>query len=340
MRVVVIGGTGFLGQFVVDRLAQTGHDVAVLHRGETEAALPPHVRHIAGDRRRLSEASGALRAFAPDVIVDLILSSGAQAADLVRLARSVTRRIVAASSMDVYRACGVLHGSEDGPLEPLPLTEASPLRTNHQTYPPAQIAALKGVFGWLDDEYDKVAVERALASDAALPATILRLPMIYGPGDRLHRFSPYLKRMDDGRGAILFDEQLARWRSPRGYVENVAAAVALATVDERAAGQVFNVAETGSFSEIEWARLIAREVGWKGELVALPPERVPAHLRPLGNLAQDWTVDSARIRRELDFVEPIARGEAIRRTISWERSNPRAINAALFDYGAEDAALA
>ncbi len=52
--------------------------------------------------------------------------------------RGVATRVVAASSMDVYRACGVLHGSEEGPLEPVPLTEKSALRTKLQTYPAAQ----------------------------------------------------------------------------------------------------------------------------------------------------------------------------------------------------------
>ena len=52
--------------------------------------------------------------------------------------------------------------------------------------------------------------------------------MIYGPGDRLHRMYPMLKRMDDHRRAIPMQENWANWRTPRGYVENVAAAVALA----------------------------------------------------------------------------------------------------------------
>jgi hypothetical protein len=35
--------------------------------------------------------------------------------------RGIAGRVVVASSIDVYRACGVLHGSEEGPLEPVPL---------------------------------------------------------------------------------------------------------------------------------------------------------------------------------------------------------------------------
>jgi hypothetical protein len=38
----------------------------------------------------------------------------------------------------------------------------------------------------------------------------------------------YIKRMDDGRPAILLDEAYARWRWARGYVENIAHAIALA----------------------------------------------------------------------------------------------------------------
>src|SRR5580765_5230384 len=129
--------------------------------------------------------------------------------------RGVARRVVAASSIDVYRACGVLHGSEEGPLEPVPLTEDSPLRTKLQTYPPAQIKMLQGIFGWLDEEYDKIPVEGAILGDAQLPGTVLRLPMIYGPGDRLSRFRPVVQRIDDGRRTILLDEQWAAWRSPR-----------------------------------------------------------------------------------------------------------------------------
>jgi hypothetical protein len=49
--------------------------------------------------------------------------------------RGIAGRVVAASSCDVYRACGVLHGSEEGPLQSVPLTEDSELRTKLQTYP-------------------------------------------------------------------------------------------------------------------------------------------------------------------------------------------------------------
>ena len=324
MRALVIGGTGFIGRFLVPQLLEAGHKVAVVHRPESTATLPSAVRAIPADRRRLSDAAAALRAFTPDVVVDLILSSGRQAAELMDVFRGHAGRVVAISSMDVYRAVGVLHGSEEGPLEPLPLREDSALRTKLQTYPPARVKALQQLFEWLDEDYDKIPVERTVRGDAALPATILRLPMIYGPGDRLHRFLPYLKQMEEGRSAVVIPESVAAWRGPRGYVENVAAAIALAATTERAAGRVYNVGEAESWSELEWARLIAAAVGWRGEFVRVPDDEAPPELRIPGDLRQHWVVDTTRIRAELGYAEPVPRDLAIRRTVEWEQGGGRA----------------
>jgi nucleoside-diphosphate-sugar epimerase len=332
MKILVIGGTGFIGPHLVRELSRMGHSVSIFHRGKTGADLP--AESILGERRDLA----VLRPKA-DVVIDLILSSGAQAKSLMEAFRGVAGRVVAASSIDVYRACGVLHGSEEGPLEAVPLSEDSPLRTKLQTYPPEQVKMLQKVFGWLDDEYDKIPVERAILGDPELPGTVLRLPMIYGPGDHLRRFHSTLKRIDDGRRAIVLEEHWAAWRSPRGYVENVAAALALAAVSGQAAGRVYNVAEMPAFTELEWARKIAATTGWDGEFVTLPKERTPAHLAPPGNTAQHWEADSSRIRRELGYREPVPLDEAIRRTIDWERAHPPGeFNPHKFDYAAEDAA--
>jgi nucleoside-diphosphate-sugar epimerase len=332
MKILVIGGTGFLGVPLVRQLDRMGHSVTVFHRGATPADLP--AEHILGNREQLTDLRPRV-----DVVIDLILSSGAQAESLMRAFRGVAGRVIAASSMDVYRACGVLHGSESGPLESTPLTEESALRTNLRTYPEAQIKMLQRIYGWLDDDYDKIPVERAVLGDSELPGTVLRLPMIYGPGDHLRRFHPIVKRIDDGRRAIPIEEGWAMWRSPRGYVDNVASALALAATSQQAAGRVYNVAESRSFSELEWARMIADAAGWDGEFIVLPKERMPAHLIQPGRNEQDWEADSSRIRQELGYRESVIRKEAIRRTIAWERANPpEEFNPHKFDYAAEDAA--
>jgi nucleoside-diphosphate-sugar epimerase len=221
----------------------------------------------------------------------------------------------------------------------VPLTENSALRGKLQTYPAEQTKMLQKIFGWLDSDYDKIPVENAVLSDPELPGTVLRLPMIYGPGDRLCRFHPVLKRVADGRRVMLFEEGWAQWRAPRGYVENVAAALALAAVSEQASGRTYNVAEKPAFSELDWARKIAAAAGWDGEFIILAKERMPAHLVPPGNSEQHWEADSTRIREELGYAEPVSIEEGIRRTVDWGRSQGAGeFNPYKFDYAAEDAA--
>jgi nucleoside-diphosphate-sugar epimerase len=338
MRILVIGGSGsFIGGRVVDELLRMGHDAAVFSRIAPQRS---DVRHVAGDRRRLADFSATLRAVAPDVVVDAILSSERQVRDVQNMFRGVASRLVALSSMDVYRACGVLHRLEAGPLEPLPLTESSPVRTKLQTYPPAQIAKLQQIFGWLDEEYDKIPVERAVLSDSDL-GTVLRLPMVYGPGDKLHRFFPILKRISDRRPAILMTAEFASWRGTKGYVDEVAAAVALAAVSTEAANRIYNIGESTALPELDWARTIASAAGWRGEFVVVPGERAPAHLQTPANWAQHWAADTSRIRTELGYRERIGRDQAVRRTVDWEMGNPPSeIDARQFDYAAEDAILA
>ncbi len=339
MRILLIGGNDFIGRFVVAALKREGHTAAVFHRGR--APTPEGVEEILGNRNQLSASAEKLRRFAPDVVVDLVISSGSQAEELMDIFRSAARRVVMLSSMDVYRAVGILHGTESGRLQEVPLTEDSELRHNLHPYPPADVEILRKIFPWVTDDYDKIPAERIVMSDRELPGTVLRLPMVYGPGDPLHRFYPIVKRVADGRRHIIFPETLAPWQTPRGYVENVASAIALAATDERAAQRIYNVCEEPPFSELEWARKIADEMQWDGEFVVLPVERAARHLLKPGNAAQNWTASSARIRQELEYREPVEIEEAIRRTIHWEREDPPAVGfEAQFDYAAEDEAVA
>jgi nucleoside-diphosphate-sugar epimerase len=339
MRILLIGGNGFIGRFVVAALKQQGQTLALFRHGASPA--PAGVEEIRGDRNQLKSSAQELKRFAPEVVLDLVISSGPQAEALMNIFRGTARRVVMLSSIDVYRAVGISHGTETGPLQDLPLTEESELRRNLHPYPAENVQLMRKVFPWVTDDYDKIPAERTVMNDPELPGTVLRLPMVYGPGDPLRRFYPVVKRIADGRRHIILPEGMAAWRSPRGYVQNVAAAIALAATDDRAAQRIYNVCEEPPFSELEWARKIAGEMSWEGEFVVLPAERTPRHLLKLGNPAQHWTASSARIRRELGYEEPVAIEEAIRRSIRWEQENPPDVTfLAQFDYAAEDAALA
>jgi nucleoside-diphosphate-sugar epimerase len=243
--------------------------------------------------------------------------------------------MVAISSGDVYRAYGRLLGSEPGPPEPVPLDENAALRESF--FPYRDTAA--GPSDWTF-HYEKILVERAVLKSTTLPGTVLRLPAVYGPGDPYHRLRPYVRRMGDGRPAILMGEVEARWHWSHGYVENVAQAIALAVVDDRAAGQTYNVGEERVPTLAERVALTGELSGWKGSIVTLPSERLPPHLRTPFEPGQDLVLDTRRLRTELGFSEPVSSEEGIRRTIAWERSKESEPgDPGPVEYAAEDAAL-
>src|SRR5918994_394597 len=128
VRVIILGGTGFVGPHVVRELDRAGHDVTLYHSGRTEPDLPSTVRHVHGRFEELDEHVDGLRALEPDVVLDMIPYVREDVARL-RLFAGHAGRAVAVSSMDVYRAFGRAVGTEPGEPEPLPLTEDSPLRS-------------------------------------------------------------------------------------------------------------------------------------------------------------------------------------------------------------------
>ena len=308
------------------------------HRGVHEPHLPSAVRHIHSGRATLPflHFPSELSEPAPDVVLLMFPVGGDDArAAMARFAGSAGR-IVAISSGDVYRAYGRLLGSEPGPPEPVPLDEDAPLRQT--LYPYRESAA--GPSDWTF-HYEKIQVERAVLAGATLPGTVLRLPAVYGPGDSYRRLRPYIKRMEDGRRAILLDEAQASWRWSHGYVENVAHAIALAVTDNRAAGRIYNIGEEETPTMAERVRQIGELEKWTGKVVRLPPDRVPAHLRTPYEPRQDLVVDTGRLRTELGFTEPVSREEGIRRTIEWERAHPpESGDPGTAEYAAEDEVLA
>ena len=341
MHILIIGGTRFIGPYVVRRLVVARHRVTLFNRGQTACENPDGVEVIKGDRAdlihdgRLSELADRLRAAEPEVVLDMIPIKEQDARDLLAVFDGVARRVVAVSSQDVYRNYGRFIEIESGPPDPVPLTEDSPLRG--KLYPYRDSA------GGPEDRmyhYDKIPVERAYLSEPKLPGTILRYPMVYGPGDYQHRLYGYLKRMDDDRPSILLDRGMAAWRWTRGYVEDIASATVQAIVDDRAAGRVYNLGERDSPCEADWVRVVAGVVGWDGRVVAVAGEKLPESMRVSGRTECHIVTDTSRIREELGFVETVPRDEGLRRTIAWERANPPSGGAGEFDYGAEDAVLA
>ena len=321
MKVLILGGTQFTGPFTTRFLVEQGHQVTLFHRGKHNADLPSTVNHLIGERRELDRFAGDFKSLAPEVVLDMLAFTRDDADMLMRVFTGISKRVVVPGSMDVYRAFGRLHGTEPGPVDPIPLSEEAPLREKLSIH---------------GEEYEKRWVEQVVMSDTRLPGTILRYPMIYGPHDGGRTFD-IVKRIIDQREVIMYDEGLAAWRWSRGYVENVAWATVLAVTSEQAENRIYNVAEPEGLSYLEWTQRIIHAAGWTGRIVVVPRGR----FNDPTNYAHHWVADTTRIRAELGYMELVPQEEAIRRTVTWQLSNPlEKYDPKEFDYAAEDTILA
>src|ERR1041384_1892075 len=97
MRIVVVGGSGHIGTFLVPRLVRAGHDVISISRGRrsgyVDAPAWEHARQVTADRD-VEERDGAfpdrVAGLAPDVVIDLICFTVDSATALVERLRGET----------------------------------------------------------------------------------------------------------------------------------------------------------------------------------------------------------------------------------------------------------
>ena len=319
MRVIVLGGTRFIGRASVEELAAKGHELLLVHRGELEPNDMPDAQHLHCDRVDLASHRQELARFRPDAALDCRALTRKDA-EIALEAMPAVERWVVISSIDVYRAFGALN--DDRETDPVPLDEDSPVRSERYPYR-----------GKLPDrhDYDKLDVE-----DVYLPrgATVLRLPMVYGERDYQVREEFILRRVRAGRERIPFGAGC--WLACRGYVGDVAGAVRLALETSNASG-VFNICEDRTYSMRLWAQMILDAADSRAKLVHVPDEALPEDLKVTGTVPQHIAASARKARERLGWTtaDPF---ETLRATVRWHLAHPPA-NAEQ-DFGADDRALA
>lgn len=315
MTVLLLGGNGFIGSAVTRSLVGKGTAVVSVSRTDRNSTQPGVV-FARADRSDLEAIRALIAANRVDIVIDIVAFTEASTRPLLQALAGCIGRYVLVSSCDVYRNYGGFHRRESAPPLIGPANEDSPLRTALHPYRSEPRRAAGAADAWMDD-YDKIPIEQALAIQSAFDWSIARLPMVFGPGDRQRRFSWAIRPMAAGKPAVEIDAQWAQWRSPYGYVADVAAAIALIAGHADARNRVFNIAEAETPDNLAWGRRFAAAIGWQGEFRLLEERRKPSPLDAL-DLSYPLCVDTSRIRSELGYLEPTGRTEALQATIADE----------------------
>ncbi len=322
MRIVILGGTKFIGKAITSHLTQQGHELLVVHRGETEPAADNQCQHLHTDRSHLTDHKSALSTFHPDAVVDTYCMNEVSAANVLECFPPDLRYIVL-SSMDVYRAFGAVLTETE--TDPLPITESSPVRT---TLYPHKGSGQPG-----SDDYEKLHVESVYGK---VNATILRLPMVYGPFDPRRREDYILRRLRAGRKQIPIG--IGNWLWTKGFVFDIANSVNLILHSDTTRGEIINICETHTHTFADWSKMILQAANSDAELVPVDEKLLPEDLGSLTKpRPQHLLVSNEKARRLLpDWVETDNQS-ALNQSVNWHLENPP--EAELFDPTEDDKAL-
>jgi 2'-hydroxyisoflavone reductase len=303
VKLLVIGGSRFLGRHLVDEALARGHEVTLFNRGRSEPGPVSGAEWVKGDR---DGGLGALGGRRWDAVVDtcgfvprVVAASAALLADRVEHYTFI-------SSLSVYADSAAEGQAEDAALSP---TAAAGEEVTGESYGPLKIASER-------------AVERALPGRTL----VVRPGLIVGPRDYTDRFPYWPRRVARG------GEVLAPGR-PDGPVQFIDArdlgGWILDMAEARRAG-VFNAAGPGE--PLTFARFLdacretlgARaEFTWLDEAFLLEHSVSPFDEMPL------WVPSAARGFLSFDFRKAVAAGlvhrpiaETIRDTHAWDAARP------------------
>ncbi len=250
-RVLVIGGTLFIGRALVDQLRARGDEVVVMHRGKG-TPFGKDVAEIRCDRNDVAAVRAALKETTFDVIYDNVYDweRGTTAEQVTAAATAASRdlrRYVFTSSVAAY--------PEGGEYD-----ETAPLRPSNDP----------NTYGAQKAESERALFE--LHRRQGVPVTTLRPAFIYGPNNPFDREAFFWDRLRAGRPIIVPEDGSGTMQWV--HVSDVARAAVLAATDDAAIGHAYNLASYPPITQIDFVHLLARIAGRDAQVVHVPRAQI------------------------------------------------------------------
>lgn len=298
--------------------------VGVLNRGVHPYPFPQDVEHIVGDPHFAEAMEAALAGRAFDVTVAMY----GRLRVTSQVMRERTGHFIAVGGCISCSLPSILARiSPTGMM--VPVREDAPMA------------------GEGDHEFEQQVARAEAALFEAIPtATLFRYPYVYGPRQVTPREWSLVRRVLDGRRAIVVMHGGMTLFS-HIYSENAAHALLLA-VDrpEVAAGKIYNCADDSQVDQRQLIEIGARALGAEMELISVP-DAEHARRALIQPVPFHFLGDVSAIRADLGYRDLVPASEAIARTVLWYRDNPLEYGGEyeqrrtdVFDYEAEDKLIA
>lgn len=303
MKVLVIGGTLFLGKALVELLLKEGHHVTVFTRGNLRPHFWNDTDHIIGDRTQSEDFHRVLKGKSFDVVIDNIAYNAEQVETALEVFNGNIGRYMLTSSGWVY-----VSGTFT-----LPLSEED---VDHNAESISR--SMRGV----PDNYDlnryplgKVRAERVLMEQDDIRYTIIRPAQVLGPEDRSIRGYFYFQRLMDGQPIILTDGGVQSHQV--SYSRDLARSYLLAMDNVRAENQAYNITQREIFRVVDWLHEAAQLLGVVPQFVNVPADVLDSSYPTYneGVFLATYVTDLSKAIEELGYTttpQSIWLGETVR----------------------------
>lgn len=255
LRILILGGTGYLGPATIEAAEARGHKVTMFNRGKTRPELFPKVERLHGDRDpKKGEGLKALETGEWDVVIDNSAYYPRMVAASAGLLAMRCKQYILISSISAYKEPNPIKGDESAPLATMPDPTLENMGKNYEYY-----GALKALC--------EQAAEKAMPGRV----TVVRPGYIVGPDDPTGRFTYWPVRFDKG-GEIAVPGSPS---DPLQIIDGRDLGAWLVTLAENRTYGVFNAC--GPEKPMTWGRVIEacqKAASAKSTLVWMPAEFV------------------------------------------------------------------
>ena len=319
MKVLIIGGTKFIGKSIVTHSLNNGYKVVLFNRGQTYSTK---LELIKGDVENISHFRNRILKQNFDVVVHCIAYTEKDAESIRSIFKGTKTKLIILSSCDCYEVFqGLKRGIDKAEL---PIKEDSPLSSMKYYWSDSTTKGSRA------SEYDKNLLTKILMNGYLkneFNLTVFRLPMVYGPGDYQYPFrhGVFIQRiLDKKEDLILSDrEQCQVWTY--GYIDNIGAAIVHSFDKEICNGKIYNLGDNKSRSKRRWAELYASCSNWSFRYHIIPEELIKKDKAYKNAPPQHLLIDSSLYTRETGFQDPISPEEAVKRTFEYAKKHPETL---------------
>lgn len=327
MRVLVIGGTRYMGRLAVEQMLDRGDDVTVFSRGNAQPVWWDRVQRITGDRTDLPDFHAKLKGRSFDAVIDM---------------RAFRKEHVESAHDTLHGTCGRYLMVSTGSVYMRDLVDYAtqcPFRESEVDWSSIDYTHPEG-----QDPYGvgKRHCEKWLQENSRIPFTVIRVPAVFGWDDPTARMWWWVQRALDGESVVIPAEHRGHFRTL--YVADAARTFLRAIDLPAAANQIYHVATQELISVERWINLIWAAGGHTGAVTFVPEtviRRQPGldtYTAPLTR-AVSTVWDLSKAQHDLGFrTTPLARW--IQETVDWYRDNQQDDPRTAYSHRSEELALA